>query len=125
MKKFQFMNYENCCFKIEHYCNNSKAIAITVIDSETDNELAMLTVLDEDFDYEVEIATIANDDFYGDDINGYKSAREILTELGIIRKVWETYITGEYISADVCTIDLYTLKEFSKIWDYWEFREEN
>ena len=122
MKTFEFINNINCCFAVEHYFNYPKAIAITVIDSETDNELATLTVLDKDSDYEVGSATIAYDSIFGDSIFWYKSAREILIELGIIEKVWKTYSfddgTGEEISADVCTIDLDKLKEYSKVWNY-------
>jgi len=125
MKTFQFNSNTDCCFSVEHYYNNTKAIAISIIDSTTDNELAMLTVCDNDFDYEVGNATISYDDIFGDSIWGYKTAREILSDLGIIKKVWETYsFNDDTISADVCTIDLYKLKEYSKEWNYWVLAEE-
>lgn len=128
MKTFEFSNNINCCFSVGHYFNNPKAIAITVIDSETDNELATLTVFDKESDYEVGEVTITYDSIFGDEVFGYKSARDILTELGIIQKVWKTYEfddgTGENILADVCTIDLYKLKEYSKVWNYWILEEK-
>lgn len=124
MKTFEFTNNTDCCFAVEHYYNNTKAIAITIIDSTTDYELATLTVYDEDFDYEVGIATISYNDVFEDSIFGYKIAREILTELGIIQKIWETYsFDDDTISADVCSIDLHKLKEYSKTWNYWVLEE--
>ena len=126
MKTFEFNFNPNpdCCFAVRHYYDNPKAIAISIIDSMTDNELATLTVFDKDFDYEVGNATISYDDVFGDSTFGYKTARKILTELGIIKKVWETYsFDDDTVSADVCTIDLYKLKEYSKTWDYWTLAE--
>lgn len=124
MRTFEFNSNTDCCFSVEHYYNNPKAIAITITDSTTDNELATLTVFDKDFDYEVGNATISYDDSFGDSIFGYKTAREILTELGIIKKVWETYsFYDDTVSADVCTIDLHRLKEYSKTWNYWVLAE--
>lgn len=118
MKTFEFNSNTDCCFEVEHY-NNTKAISITIVDSITDNELATLTVFDKDFDYEAGIATISYDYTFE-----YKTAREILAELGIIQKVWETYTFDDgYVSADVCSIDLQKLKEYSKTWNYWALAE--
>lgn len=126
MRIFEFDLNEDCCFAVGYYCDNTKAIAISIIDSITDNELATLTVYDKDFDYEVGNATISYDDTFGDSVFGYKTAREILIELGIIKKVWETYsFDDDTVSADVCSIDLHKLKEYSKYWNYWFLAEEN
>lgn len=124
MKTFEFNSNTHCCFSVEHYYNNTKAISIKIVDSDTDNELATLTIFDKDFDYEVGNTTITYDDVFGDSIFGYKTAREILTQLGIIKKVWETYsFNDDTVSADVCTIDLHKLKEYSKNWNYWVLAE--
>lgn len=126
MKTFTFGNSNNCAFNVWHY-NKEKAIAITVIDIETDEELNILTVLD-DADYDVGFAIIYNGNVTGDEIFGYKTGTEVLQELGIVEKVWETYeidIDGvNVIPVAECTIDLHKLKEYSKTWNYWEFEEE-
>ncbi len=124
MKTFEINSNTDCCFAVDYYYNNTKAIVITMIDSATNNELATLTVFDKDFDYEVGNATISYDNVFGDSIFGYKTAREILKKLGIIKKVWETYsFDDDTVSADVCTIDLHKLKEYSKTWNYWTLAE--
>lgn len=126
MKTFTFGYSDNCAFNVWHY-NKEKAIAITVIDIETDEELNILTVLD-DADYDVGFARIYNGKVTGDEIFGYKTGTEVLQELGIVEKVWETYeidIDGvNVIPVAECTIDLHKLKEYSKTWNYWEFEEE-
>lgn len=127
MKTFTFGNSDNCAFNVWHY-NKEKAIAITVIDIETEEELGELTVLNNDIDYDVGFAIIYNGNVTGDEIFGYKTGTEVLQELGIVEKVWETYeidIDGvNVIPVAECTIDLYKLKEYSKTWNYWEFEEE-
>lgn len=126
MKTFKYGKYDKCAFNVGHY-NKEKAIGITVVDTETDEELNILTVLD-DADYDVGFARIYNGKVTGDEIFGYKTGTEVLQELGIVEKVWETYeidLDGiNVIPVAECTIDLYTLKEYSKTWDYWEFEEE-
>lgn len=127
MKTFTFGNSNNCAFNVWHY-NKEKAIAITVIDIETEEELGELTVLNNDIDYDVGFAIIYNGNVTGDEIFGYKTGTELLQDLGIVEKVWETYeidIDGvNVIPVAECTIDLYKLKEYSKDWNYWEFEEE-
>ena len=127
MKTFTFRNSDNCAFNVWHY-NKEKAIAITVIDIETEEELGELTVLNNDIDYDVGFAIIYNGNVTGDEIFGYKTGTELLQELGIVEKVWETYeidIDGvNVIPVAECTIDLHKLKEYSKTWNYWEFEEE-
>lgn len=127
MKTFTFGYSDNCAFNVWHY-NKEKAIAITVIDIETEEELGELTVLNNDIDYDVGFAIIYNGNVTGDEIFGYKTGTELLQELGIVEKVWETYeidIDGvNVIPVAECTIDLYKLKEYSKDWNYWEFEEE-
>lgn len=127
MKTFTFRNSDNCAFNVWHY-NKEKAIAITVIDIETEEELGELTVLNNDIDYDVGFAIIYNGNVTGDEIFGYKTGTEVLQELGIVEKVWETYeidIDGvNVIPVAECTIDLHKLKEYSKTWNYWEFEEE-
>lgn len=126
MKTFKFRNNDNCAFNVWHY-NKERAIAITVIDTETDEEIETLTVLD-DADYDVGFTRIYNGNVTGDEIFGYKTGAEVLQDLGIVEKVWETYEIDEdginVIPVAECTIDLYKLKEYSKNWDYWEFEEE-
>lgn len=126
MKKFNFRNSDNCAFNVWHY-NREKAMAITVIDTETDEEISTLTVLD-DADYDVGFTRIYNGNVTGDEIFGYKTGTEFLQDLGIVEKVWETYEIDEdginVIPVAECTIDLYKLKEYSKCWDFWEFEEE-
>lgn len=126
MKTFTFRNNDNCAFNVWHY-NKERAIAITVIDTETDEEIETLTVLD-DADYDVGFTRIYNGNVTGDEIFGYKTGAEVLQDLGIVEKVWETYEIDEdginVIPVAECTIDLYKLKEYSKNWDYWEFEEE-
>ena len=127
MKTFTFGYSDNCAFNVWHY-NKEKAIAITVIDIETEEELGELTVLNNDTDYDVGFAIIYNGNVTGDEIFGYKTGTEVLQELGIVEKVWEIYeidIDGvNVIPVAECTIDLYKLKEYSKNWNYWEFEEE-
>ncbi len=127
MKTFTFGYSDNCAFNVWHY-NKEKAIAITVIDIETEEELGELTVLNNDTDYDVGFAIIYNGNVTGDEIFGYKTGTELLQELGIVEKVWEIYeidIDGvNVIPVAECTIDLYKLKEYSKNWNYWEFEEE-
>ena len=127
MKTFTFRNSDNCAFNVWHY-NKETAIAITVIDIETEEELGELTVLNNDIDYDVGFAIIYNGNVTGDEIFGYKTGTEVLQELGIVEKVWETYeidIDGvNVIPVAECTIDLHKLKEYSKTWNYWEFEEE-
>lgn len=127
MKTFTFGNSNNCAFNVWHY-NKEKAIAITVIDIETEEELGELTVLNNNIDYDVGFTIIYNGNVTGDEIFGYKTGTEVLQELGIVEKVWETYeidIDGvNVIPVAECTIDLYKLKEYSKTWNYWEFEEE-
>lgn len=127
MKTFTFRNSDNCAFNVWHY-NKEKAIAITVIDIETEEELGELAVLNNDIDYDVGFAIIYNGNVTGDEIFGYKTGTELLQELGIVEKVWEIYeidIDGvNVIPVAECTIDLHKLKEYSKDWNYWEFEEE-
>lgn len=124
MKTFEFNCSAENCFSVDYYHYNTKAIAIKMIDATTDDELATLTVFDDNFDYEVGNATISYDNVLLDKFVGYKTAREILTELGIIKKVWKTYsFDDDTVSADVCTIDLHKLKEYSKTWNYWTLAE--
>lgn len=127
MKTFTFGYSDNCAFNVWHY-NKEKAIAITVIDIETEEELGELTVLNNDIDYDVGFAIIYNGNVTGDEIFSYKTGTELLQDLGIVEKVWETYeidIDGvNVIPVAECTIDLYKLKEYSKDWNYWEFEEE-
>lgn len=126
MKTFIFGKNENCAFDVGHY-NKEHAIGITVIDAETEEELGVLTVLD-DADYDVGFARIYNGYVVGDEIFGYKTGTEILQDLGIVKKVWQTYKIDNdginIIPVAECTIDLYKLKEYSKNWNYWEFEEE-
>ncbi len=127
MKTFTFGNSNNYAFNVWHY-NKEKAIAITVIDIETEEELGELTVLNNNIDYDVGFTIIYNGNVTGDEIFGYKTGTEVLQELGIVEKVWETYeidIDGvNVIPVAECTIDLHKLKEYSKTWNYWEFEEE-
>lgn len=127
MKTFTFGYSDNCAFNVWHY-NKEKAIAITVIDIETEEELGELTVLNNNIDYDVGFTIIYNGNVTGDEIFGYKTGTEVLQELGIVEKVWETYeidIDGvNVIPVAECTIDLHKLKEYSKTWNYWEFEEE-
>lgn len=126
MKTFRFGKNDNCAFDVWHY-NKESAIGITVIDTETEEELGVLTVLD-DADYDVGFARIYNGNVTGDEIFGYKTGTEVLQDLGIVERVWETYeidVDGtNVIPVAECTIDLYRLKEYTKNWDYWEFEEE-
>lgn len=130
MKTFEFGNNENCCFSVWHY-NKENAMAITVIDSNTNEEIETLTVLNTEMDYDIGFTLIYADVISGDEISGFKTGTEILQELGIIEKVYETYnfdekYAGEnVIKVDQCKIDLYKLKEYSKFWDFGEFPEEN
>lgn len=126
MKTFTFRNNDNCAFNVWHY-NKERAIAITVIDAETEEEIETLTVLD-DADYDVGFTRIYNGNVTGDEIFDYKTGTEVLQDLGIVEKVLGTYEIDEdginVIPVAECIIDLYKLKEYSKNWDYWEFEED-
>ena len=125
MKTFKFRN-GNCVLAVGHY-NKEKAMAISVVDLELDEEIQNLTMLNKDFDYEIGLITVVTDFVDGDEIFGYKTGTDILSELGIVEKVWETIEyddgTGEIVKADICTIDIEKLKEYSTEWEYWETDE--
>lgn len=122
MKKFEFNN-RNCGLLIGHY-NKENAMGISVVDLETDEAIHNLTVLNKDFDYNIGLVTVEADFVDGDEIFGYKTGTDILRELGVLEKVWETIEyddgTGEIVKADVCSIDIEKLKEYSIEWQYWE-----
>lgn len=128
VKTFNFRGYENHCLLVGHY-NSNKAMGISVVDLETEEEIGCLTVLIPDFDYDIGLVTVCADIVDGDEIFGYKTGTDILKDLGIVEKVWETIEyddgTGDIEKADVCTIDLYKLKEYSKDWNYYEFEPED
>lgn len=127
MKKFNFRNYENCCLSVGHY-PKEKAMWICVIDSETDEEMESLTLFNQDFDYEIGLVTVYADIVEGNEIHDYKTATEVLQELGVVEKLWETIKyddgTAKIAKADVCSIDLYKLSKYTKDWDYWEFEPD-
>lgn len=128
IKTFEFRGYKKCSLSVGLY-NKEKAIAIAVIDMETDEEIETLTVLDVYADYEVGVATVIGDFIDGDEVTGYKTATDILKELGIVKEVVETYSIDEKgyggeTKVDVCDINLDRLEEYAKEWKYREFEEK-
>ena len=85
IKTFEFRGYKKCSLSVRHY-NKEKAIAIAVIDMETDEEIETLTVLDVYADYEVGVATVIGDFIDGDEVTGYKTATDILIQGNVSRK---------------------------------------
>lgn len=122
MKEFEFNN-RNCGLLIGHY-NKENAMCISVVDLETDEVIQGLTVLDKDFDYDIGLVTVEADIVDGDEIWGYKTGTDILKELGVVEKVWESHEfndgTANIVKADICIINLEKLKEYSTEWNYWE-----
>lgn len=118
IKTFEFRGNKKCCLSVGHY-NKEKAIAISAMDMEIDEEIATLTVLDVNADYEVGVATVIGDFIDGDEVFGYKTGTDILKELGIVKKVEESYSIEE-TRVDVCNINLDKLEEYAKEWEYWE-----
>ena len=128
IKTFEFRGNKKCCLSVGHY-NKEKAIAISVIDMEIDEEIATLTVLDEYSDYEVGMATVIGDFIDGDEVTIYKTAADILQELGIVKEVVKKYSIdekgyGDKTRVDVCEINLDRLEEYAKKWEYWEWKED-
>lgn len=127
MKKFTYIKNKNCCFEVGHY-NKEKAIRIAIVEGDSGEYIRTLTVLDIDNDYEIGLATIYNGNLVKDETSNYKTGTEFLQDLGIVEKVWETYdidLDGiNLIPVAVCSINLSTLAEYSKDWNYWEYEPE-
>lgn len=120
---FEFRNNKNCCFEVWHY-NKEKAIAIAVIDADTEEKLETFTVLDKSADYQIGVATVYDGFIDGDEVNGYKTATEILQDLEIIQKVWNRYlldVDSNFTPVVSCSINLEILFKYSKKWNYYEY----
>ena len=119
---FKFENNDKCYFSVGHY-NKENAIAINVVDGETDEDIVTLTVLDKSYDYEIGLATIDNNYVVGNEVEGYKTGTQVLQELGIIDKIWAIYELDDdgenSISVASCSLNLRVLKEYSREWEYW------
>lgn len=127
MKTFNFRN-GTCGLIIEHY-NKDTAMAISITDLELDEQIECLTVIDYDFDYDIGLVTTNAGIVTGNEIDGYKTGTEILAELGVIEKIWESYDfynrRDELVKTDVCSINIRKLKEYAIEWDYWETEIED
>ena len=116
---FTLGNKENCCFIVGHE-GKEKAIGITAIDADTEEKLATFTWPDENANHEIGVATILNEFVEEDEIEGCKTAVEVLKKLGIVEKVLKKYDV-DCVDVALCSINLDKLAQYSKRWGYSEY----
>lgn len=120
---FTLGNNENCCF-IVGYEGKEKAIGITAIDADTEEKIATFTWPDGNANYEVGVATILNEFVEEDELEGCKTATEVLEKLGIVEKVLKKYDV-DCVDVALCSINLNKLAQYSKRWSYSEYEVKN
>lgn len=116
MQTFKYKNYDNCYFVVGSYARNKEAMAISIHNDDV-GPITTCTIYDDFGMYFNGVTVIKN---YSENSN----ITNFLKKLGIVDEVLTSFPCNINLppttkeTKDICVINMATLKEYCKEWNY-------